>query len=127
MTAEEVMNSPVLSCAPDWPVGRALDLMRERGISHLPVVEDERVVGLVSDRDLLQHSKEAETRVRTIMTNRLLTARPQSNLWLVARIMLDEVVHCVVIVDEDANLRGILTSLDLLGCMSHHAPIEVWM
>ena len=60
------------------------------------------------------------------MVNCLLTARPESNLWSVARTMLSEKVHCVLVVNDDCELQGVLTSLDLLGCMTHHAPFEVW-
>ena len=127
MTAAQLMSSPVLTADATWSLDRALSFMGEREVSHLPVLVDGRLVGLVSDRDLLRHSEKENTRVETVMSNRLLTARPDSNLWPVAKIMLAERVHCIIIVDADGNLQGILTSLDLLGCMTHHAPIEVWL
>jgi CBS domain-containing protein len=127
MTADQLMSSPVLTADANWSLERALNFMGEREVSHLPVLRDNRLVGLVSDRDLLRHPEKDNTLVETVMSNRLLTARPESNLWPVAKIMLAERVHCIVIVDTDGLLQGILTSIDLLGCMTHHAPIEVWL
>ena len=125
MTAGELMSTPVLTADANWSPDKALQLMEEEGISHLPVHSDDRLVGLVSDRDLLVATP-AQTSLRSVMANRLLTARPESNLWMVARTMLSERVHCVLIVNDACELRGVLTSLDLLGCMTHHAPYEVW-
>lgn len=127
MTAAELMSSPVITADVGWSLEQALLLMREREVSHLPVVSGDRLVGLVSDRDLLHHPQKDTLKVQAVMSNKLLTATPDTNLWLVAKILLAEQIHCVVVVDEDGRLEGILTSLDLLGCMTHHAPIEVWM
>lgn len=125
MTAGELMSSPVLTADLEWSPEEALQFMKEEGISHLPVQSAERLVGLVSDRDLLVASP-FDTSLESVMVNCLLTARPESNLWSVARTMLIERVHCVLIVSDARELLGVLTSLDLLGCMTHHAPYEVW-
>jgi CBS domain-containing protein len=125
MTAEELMSTPVLTADVKWSPDRALQFMDEEGISHLPVHSGDRLVGLVSDRDLLVATP-LDTSLESVMANRLLTARPESNLWTVARTMLSERIHCVLIVNDMCELQGVLTSLDLLGCMTHHAPYEVW-
>lgn len=125
MTAGELMSSPVLTADLDWSPDKALQFMKEEGISHLPVHSADRLVGLVSDRDLLDASP-LDTSLKSVMVSCLLTARPESNLWSVARTMLSERVHCVLIVSDACELLGVLTSLDLLGCMTHHAPYEVW-
>ena len=125
MTAGELMSTPVLTADVTWSPAKALGFMKREGISHLPVHSSDRLVGLVSDRDLLVAGP-ADTSLSSVMANRLLTARPESNLWTVARTMLGERVHCVLVVNGACELQGVLTSLDLLGCMTHHAPYEVW-
>ena len=125
MTAGELMSTPVLTADVDWSPDKALQFMKEEGISHLPVHSADRLVGLVSDRDLLVAAP-SDTSLKSVMVKCLLTARPDSNLWTVARTMLNERIHCVLIVNDDSELLGVLTSLDLLGCMTHHAPYEVW-
>jgi len=51
----EVMTAPAITVAPDQPAIGALSLMTRRRIRHLPVVEDGRVVGLVSIGDLVKY------------------------------------------------------------------------
>jgi CBS domain-containing membrane protein len=50
----EVMTSPVVTATPDWPIGRAIDTMLEHAIGCLPVVERDRLVGLVTETTLLR-------------------------------------------------------------------------
>ncbi len=49
---ESVMTTPVLTCSPDTKLSHARTLMRERRVRHLPVVDQQRVVGMVSIGDL---------------------------------------------------------------------------
>jgi CBS domain-containing protein len=50
----EVMSSPVTTIGPDEEVVFVFRLMNEKGIRRLPVVQDDRLVGIVTERDLLQ-------------------------------------------------------------------------
>lgn len=52
---EDVMTAPAVTVDPNTPVLAALSLMTRRRIRHLPVVEDERLVGIVSIGDLVKH------------------------------------------------------------------------
>jgi CBS domain-containing protein len=53
-TAREIMTSPVITIAPQESVNAAMELMTDRRIRHLPVVEEGRLVGLVSIGDLVK-------------------------------------------------------------------------
>lgn len=53
-TAGEVMTSPVITISPDEDIEAAATLMFEKGISRLPVVEDDRLVGIVTKRDIIK-------------------------------------------------------------------------
>jgi acetoin utilization protein AcuB len=52
MLVEDVMQAAVITITPKTSLPEAMRLVRQRGIRHLPVVEDDRLVGIVSDRDL---------------------------------------------------------------------------
>lgn len=52
---EEVMTSNVISCGLDMEVAKAQRIMAERGIRHLPIVEDGVPVGMISSRDVMAH------------------------------------------------------------------------
>ncbi len=51
---EDVMSAPVVVTRPDVQMIEAFDLMNARNIRRLPIVEDERIVGIVTERDLLK-------------------------------------------------------------------------
>lgn len=53
-TVHQVMTSPVACCSPDTGRAECRSVMRNRRIRHLPVVEDERLVGIVSIGDILE-------------------------------------------------------------------------
>ena len=123
--AQEVMETRLITISPEAKAQSAFELFQIHGIQHLPVVSGDRVLGLVSDRDLFgQDWSRAE--VQELMSRRLLTARPESALWAVARTMIDHRVNCILVVDADQCLQGLLTSLDILSCMTYQAPLDVW-
>ena len=54
MQVEQWMNRDLVTVKPDDSFRLAMDLIRQKGIRHLPVVEGKRLVGIVTDRDLRQ-------------------------------------------------------------------------
>jgi CBS domain-containing protein len=54
--AKEIMSTPLITIEPDAPLEKACQLMAERGIRRLPVVEDDRLVGMLSVRNLITRS-----------------------------------------------------------------------
>jgi CBS domain-containing protein len=123
----QIMHRHPITVDSNAKVQEALSLMKDRDIHHLPVLSEEgAVVGLVSDRDLYDTENRAQTLVNDIMTVRLLTALEDSAIWLVGQIMLSNRVNCVLVVNSEQMLLGIITSLDILACMTYQAPIEVW-
>jgi len=63
-TVREVMTTPVAACAPETPANEMRCVMREKRIRHLPVVDDGRVIGMVSLGDL--NACDAEVMTETI-------------------------------------------------------------
>jgi CBS domain-containing protein len=101
---------------------------------YLPVLDGKRLVGLVSQRDILEatvsgvdRSPAAQARearflernfVRDLMKTRVLTARPSDTVAVAAGRMLDSRVDALPVVDERNELMGIVTSHDLLRWMA---------
>jgi CBS domain-containing protein len=109
------------------------ELMREEAIRHLPVVSHGRLVGVVTQRDLLRAGISSalgaapETvedwlcriAVRSIMTRELLTAHPDADLRHAVELMVRARVGCLPVV-EDGKLVGLLTETD---CLRHLAEL----
>jgi acetoin utilization protein AcuB len=110
------MTRDLVTLAPEASVAEALTLCRERRIRHIPIVEEGRMVGIVSDRDLrdaspaLGDAKRASTlqeiRVGDVMTREVSTADPQDPIENVAQEMY-----------ELEKLLGIVTSSDVMRAL----------
>lgn len=125
------MRQPVVTVGVDTPVREAVALMRERGIRHLPVLDGgERLVGIVTDRDLRQVIFDAaigrvdsdpqrlgDIPVRDVMTWGVVTVRPTTDLREAARVMRERRLGALPVVEGAAHLVGILTERDLLDAL----------
>ncbi len=56
ITAKEIMSSPLITIEPDAPVEKACELMANKGIRRLPVVEGDKLIGIISVRNILTRS-----------------------------------------------------------------------
>lgn len=127
IVAKRMMRNPVWVDEND-PMKKAMDLLKERGIRHLPVLKGgERLVGIVSERDIKQASPSPATaleireiyylldkvKVRQIMTRRPYTVSPTAPIEEAALIMREKKIGCLPVVDE-GRLVGILTETDIL-------------
>ena len=101
----------------------AQEKMNAGGFRRLPVVEGDRLVGIVTDRDLGPHSGHLrETRVTAAMTENPLTITPATSLEAAARRMLDTKLDSLPVV-EDEKLVGIITTTDILKAFLEAPPM----
>jgi CBS domain-containing membrane protein len=105
----------------------AESIMNLGRIRHLPVIEDGRIVGIVSQRDLFRSAlitalgfgrKTTDTLIKTIkikeiMTKKVVTISPEANIKDAARLMIDKKIGCLPVVEGD-RLVGIVTETDML-------------
>ena len=123
LRVRDAMTRDVVTIGPDAGVGEAWGLCRERGIRHLPVVEGEKLVGVVSDRDLRDVSPPRATpdqentlgyvRVREIMTTDVVTVHPLDTIEHAARTIYEKNFNGLPVL-ADGELAGIITSTDLV-------------
>lgn len=119
-TVIEHMTAHVFQVAPQEPIRSAWRLMREKHVRHLVVTENERLRGVLSDRDLLAGiswdtagPEGIRDQVQHIMTTRVATIEPEATLKVAAQRMLDWKVGALPVTDGD-DLVGIITETDLL-------------
>lgn len=128
MLVERWMKANPITVGPLDSFRHAMNLIRQRGIRHLPVVEGGRLVGIVTDRDVRQASPSAATSleihelhyllekitIRDIMTSEVVTATPEMPIEAAARLMLTHRIGCLPVLREMA-LVGIITETDILS------------
>jgi len=127
MLVKERMSSPVITVKPDLPIMEALNLMKTEKIRRTPVVDKKgRLVGIISDKDLLNASPSDATSlsvweinyllsqitVREIMTRDVLTASEDTPIEVAARIMADNKIGGIPIMRGD-EVVGLITETDL--------------
>ncbi|NUT92798.1 MAG: CBS domain-containing protein [Saccharothrix sp.] len=121
MRAHDFMTSPVIAVTPDVPVREAAALLASHGFTALAVVDGERLVGVVTEADLLrgEHAdhRPGETPVRAVMATPVLGVDPDAPIGAVARIMLEDHVRWLPVVDGSA-LVGVVTRRDLVRVMA---------
>lgn len=127
MLVGERMSRPVISIHPDMPIQDALNLMHKEHLRRLPVVDKRgKLVGIVSERDLLHASPSDATSlsvwelnyliskitVDRIMTKDVITITEDTPLEEAARLMADGKVGCMPVMHDD-EMVGIITETDL--------------
>src|ERR1700740_1682239 len=111
--------STVWSIDPNATVIDAIQLMDEKNVGALPVVENGKLVGIVSERDytrkvLLKGRSSKDTPVSDIMTKQVLTVNPSNRVTECMQIMTDNRVRHLPVL-EGTNLVGILSIGDLVN------------
>jgi acetoin utilization protein AcuB len=109
-----VMTPAPVSVSIEATLREAEDLMIDRGVRHLPVLENGTLVGVVSDRDLASGS---EGVVRDVCALDLYTVEPDAGLDEVLEQMAERQLGCVV-VTRGAEVAGIFTATDACRCFA---------
>lgn len=128
----DLMTRQLFTIEPDTPLKRLEQHMETYRFRHLPVVEGDKLVGLITHGDLLhasssflsERAKERDELIHKvpasrIMQRELITVNPDDTLDDVARLMWEARVRCVLVVEGDSRLVGILTESDFLR-LAHH-------
>ena len=126
MLVGERMKRPVITIKPEMPIIEALDLMHKEHIRRAPIVKDGKLIGIVSEKDLLNASPSSATslsiwemnyllskvQVKDVMTKNVLTVAEDTPLEEAARIMSDNKIGCMPVM-RDGHVVGIITETDL--------------
>ncbi len=114
-----VVKDPI-TITPDMTVRNVLALTRQHRISGLPVVEGRQLVGIVTNRDL-RFENNLDQPIRNIMTSRerLITVRENASLDEARSLMHKHRIERVLVVNDDFELRGLMTVKDILKASEH--------
>jgi len=116
MQVKNQMSRKVVTIPPETPILRAMEVMRENSIRHLPVVEGEDIVGLVTEGDLRQASLLSmvdKVSIEDVMIKTPFTVSPEASIEDAARLIYRHKIGGLPVV-EGKRLVGIITVVDLL-------------
>ncbi|MBN2423350.1 CBS domain-containing protein [Candidatus Woesearchaeota archaeon] len=119
---EEWMSKPVISTDKNKKVYDIVKLMDKHNIGVIPVVEGDKPIGIITERDILRrvvcHELNIhETNIEKIMTKNPVTVNHNASLLEVTRLMSKNNFRRLLVV-KDGKLVGLITAKDIIGMMS---------
>ncbi|HTL47232.1 MAG TPA: diguanylate cyclase [Verrucomicrobiae bacterium] len=118
-TIGSIMIPDVVALSPDASITEAAQKLTEHRIGAVVVVENGKLVGILSERDFVtkifaQKRELEKLRVSDVMTQKLITARPDYSLGKVLEEMKESHIRHVPVVDAEGHVLGIVSMRDLL-------------
>ncbi len=130
MNVSKYMTQKLITATPGMSVKQAFLVMRTHRVRHIPVVEDEKLVGIISDRDLRRprwaeqmddwtsyyQINDSHT-VADVMTRTPETVRTSDDVLKAVKIFRERRYGALPVLNKDGDLVGILSAQDLLGAL----------
>lgn len=138
MYVGRVMHTDLVTVPPTAPLAQAKEILAERRIDHLPVVDGGgKLVGILSDRDVKQSWASPATSLSThelnylldritvgdVMIRKLITVTPAVTIERAARLMQEHRISALPVLEDD-RLTGIITSTDVMGVLLEAIGID---
>jgi len=124
--SREIMTANPVSCGADDPIVRVADTMRKEDIGSLPVVDagQQRLVGMVTDRDIVVKIVAAGTDIRSATVRDAMTPNPVSvreddDVNEAVQVMSQRQIRRLPVVDANGRLTGIVSQADI-ATRTHH-------
>lgn len=113
----EIMTANVITATPEMTLQSVAKLMRDSDIGSIPVVSDNKLVGIVTDRDIVVRAvadgRESSSAVRKVMTSEVFSVRENDFVFEAIRLMGEKQVRRVPIVNDAGGLAGIIAMADI--------------
>jgi CBS domain-containing protein len=114
----EIMTANPCSIDADKTVDYAAKMMREEDVGLAPIVEGDRLIGTLTDRDITirvvaEGKDPASTQVRDVASKQVVTLDPQQNLDEALHLMAKHQVRRLPVVEEDGRLVGVVAQADV--------------
>ena len=130
MLVRDRMSRTVITLDEDTPIIKALNIMKDNNIRRLPVTKNEKITGMVTDRDLKEATPSkvtsldvheiyrllSEIKVKDIMSKDILTIGPDESIEKAAMLMLKKKISGLPVI-EGGKLVGIITQTDIFKAL----------
>lgn len=121
----DVMTRDVRILSPEATIKEAAENMREANIGAIPICEDGRLLGMITDRDIAVRAvaegrNPEETRIREIMSEDILSCSEEQPVGEAAKLMQEKQVRRLPVVDQEQRVVGIVSLDDLATRAGEH-------
>ncbi len=126
MKVKDAMHRHAFSVHPNASISAISETMRIHDVGAIPIVEDDRLAGIITDRDIVIRAffngrNPSELKARDIMTKRVISCRDNENLQNAVQMMEKNKIRRLPVVDENDLLIGMLS----LGDVAHVASSQL--
>jgi CBS domain-containing protein len=113
----EIMTGNVTTATREMTLQEVAALMRDGDMGSIPVTEEGKLIGIVTDRDIviraIAEGKDSETKVGDVMTTEVFSVKAYDFVFEAIRLMGDRQVRRVPVVNENGELEGIIAMADI--------------
>ncbi|HEY2865530.1 MAG TPA: CBS domain-containing protein [Pyrinomonadaceae bacterium] len=117
MRCSDIMTRDVRTATPEMTLGEVAQMMRDGDMGSVPVVEEGRLTGIVTDRDIvvrcIAEGRNADTPISDAMTTEIFSVTPDDFVFEAVRLMGDRQVRRIPVIDDDGRLAGIISMADV--------------
>lgn len=117
LRCREIMTRELRTATREMTLQEVAAMMRDGDMGAVPVVEDGRLIGIITDRDIvvrcIADGKNAETPVAEAMTTEIYSVRPDDFVFEAVRLMGDKQVRRIPVITDDGKLAGIISMADV--------------
>jgi len=114
----KIMTTHPEVAGPNDVIDKVTDMMIEKGLQQLPVVEDGKLVGMVTTYDLWRHERQPKdkrgTHIKDIMSTRIIKITPKDKVGTAAELFMDKRFKTLPVVNLRNELKGVVTAFDVL-------------
>lgn len=113
----EIMTGSVTTATSEMTLQEVAVLMRDGDMGSLPIVEGKKLIGIVTDRDIVVRAiadgKDVATSIGEVMTTEIFSVKPSDFVFEAIRLMGDKQIRRVPVVEESGDLAGIISMADI--------------
>ena len=113
----EIMTGNVKTANREMSLQEVARLMREGDMGAMPVVEDNKLIGIVTDRDIvvraIAEGQDVSTKIGDVMTTEIFSVKPDDFVFEAIRLMGDKQVRRIPVITESGELAGIIAMADI--------------
>jgi len=111
--AKSIMNNKIISLAPNDNIKEAIKKMKQHNISQMPVIENHKSIGSVSESTILEAiMDEKGKKIKDIMSDSPPVVSKESSIDVVSNLLK---FYPMILVSEEGELKGVITKSDLIG------------
>ncbi len=129
MIVAQIMTRKVLTVEMDYSIQIIRDIFKNFEFHHLLVLENQKLVGVISDRDLIDREERdtitLDKKAHEIMSRNLITVDVQTSIGKAIDLLLENNISCLPVISHQGDVEGIVSWKDILKFYSKNETVTV--